>query len=632
MKKKELQKILEDINSVKIAVIGDFCLDAYWFIDESKSEISIETGHMTRPVRRQKYSLGGAGNVTNNLAAIGIKEIRAFGVVGPDPFGAEMINLMKKVKINTDNMLVQNEEWYTHVYAKPYIDDDEQNRIDFGNYNILSEAKADELICKLEVVVPEIDAVIINQQVLSGIHTPYFRDKLIKLVLSFPHKIFISDSRNYSNEYDGTYRKMNDSEAALLCNLNNSTDEIVSYAEAQKAAQMLFKMYQKPLFVTRGSHGSLIINENGLTDIMGLMILSKVDTVGAGDSYLAGAASALAAGYNMEIAAKVGTFVAGVTVQKLFQTGTATPEEILAIGQDPDYIFSSELAENIRQANYLNNTEIEIVHKWEEKLQIKYAIFDHDGTISTLREGWELIMAPMMIKAILGDKYHDADEVLYKKVQTRVDEYIDKTTGIQTLVQMKGLIDLIREFACVPENKILDEFGYKLIYNEELLRMVKERENKLIRGELFLEDLTLKNAVPFLRKLHDAGVILYLASGTDEEDVKSEARVLGYDHLFEGRIYGAIGDITKEAKKIVLDRILDTIGETAFEKVATFGDGPVEIRETNKRGGIKIGIASNELRRYGLNENKRTRLIKAGADIIVPDFSQYPQLLSLLNI
>jgi len=165
-----------------------------------------------------------------------------------------------------------------------------------------------------------------------------------------------------------------------------------------------------------------------------------------------------------------------------------------------------------------------------------------------------------------------------------------------------------------------------------LLIMVKVREEKFLKGELSLEDFTLKNAVPFLQKLHDAGVKLYLASGTDETDVKSEARVLGYDHLFEGRIYGAVGDITKEAKKIVLDRILDSIGESAFGTIATFGDGPVEMRETKKRDGIAIGIASNELRRYGLNENKRTRLIKAGADIIVPDFSQIPQLLSLLNI
>ena len=80
------------------------------------------------------------------------------------------------------------------------------------------------------------------------------------------------------------------------------------------------------------------------------MILAKIDTVGAGDSYLAGAASTLAAGYSMNMAAEIGSFVAGVTVQKFFQTGTATPEEILDIGQDPDYIFSPELAEDIRHA------------------------------------------------------------------------------------------------------------------------------------------------------------------------------------------------------------------------------------------------------------------------------------------
>ena len=208
----------------------------------------------------------------------------------------------------------------------------------------------------------------------------------------------------------------------------------------------------------------------------------------------------------------------------------------------------------------------------------------------------------------------------------RVAEYIDKTTGIQTLAQMKGLLGLIREFGCVPETEILDEFGYKQMYNDELLKMVRGREKKYEHGELTLEDLTMKNAIPFLHKLYDAGVKLYLASGTDVEDVANEARVLGYDHLFEGRIFGAVGDLNKEAKKIVLDRILDSIGISASGKIATFGDGPVEIRETSKRGGITVGVASNELRRYGLNEHKRTRLIKAGADIIIPDFSQISQL------
>lgn len=632
MKKEQLQKILKDISGVKIAVVGDFCLDAYWFIDETMSEISVETNQATRPVGQQKYSLGGAGNVTNNLAAMAIKDIRAFGVIGTDPFGAEMVRVMKASGIDPRNLLIQEEEWSTHAYAKPYINDTELNRVDFGNYNKLSAATADRLIASLIKEIPEVDIVLINQQVPSGIHIDYFKKRLVDVIAQFPQKTFIVDSRNFNDYYNGAIRKMNDTEAARLCGMDKKPDEVVLHSEVVASANELYKRYRKPLFITRGSKGSLTIDENGISEIPGLMILSKVDTVGAGDSYLAGAASSLAAGYGMDIAAQIGSFVAGVTVQKLFQCGTATADEIMAIGQDPDYIFASELAEDKRHAKYIADTEIEIVNKWTDSLQIKHAIFDHDGTISTLREGWELIMAPMMIKAVLGDKYLEADEALYQNVKIRVDEFIDKTTGIQTLVQMKGLMDLIREFGCVPEEKILDEFGYKQIYNDELLIMVKEREKKLSRGELSIEDVTMKNAVSFLQKLHDSGVKLYLASGTDDADVKSEARVLGYDHLFEGRIYGAVGDITKEAKKIVLDRILDSIGDSVTGKVVTFGDGPVEMRETRKRGGVAIGLASNELRRFGLNENKRTRLIKAGADVIVPDFSQLPQLLNLLNI
>lgn len=632
MKKEKLQKILKEISVVKIAVVGDFCLDAYWFIDESKSEISVETGNATQPIKQQKYSLGGAGNVTNNLAAMGVGDVRAFGVIGNDPFASAMVDIMQKTGIKTNNLLIQQDNWSTHVYAKPYVADVEQNRIDFGNFNQLTDAVAEQLIQNLKNEISEVGIVIINEQVISGIHTDYFKQKLLELIQQFPDKIFVVDSRNYNDFYDGAYRKMNDTEAANLAGIPKDPSDMVLYSEVKSAGELLFDKFKKPLFITRGDRGSVIVDENGVTNIPGLLIMSKIDSVGAGDSYLAGSASTLAAGYSMELAAEMGSFVAGVTVQKLFQCGTASPKEILQIGLDPDFVYRSELAEDIRQANYIDNSEIESINTLPDDLNIQYAIFDHDGTISTLREGWEEIMAPMMMKAVLGNHYQDADEALYHKVQMRVAEFIDKTTGIQTLVQMKGLVDLVKEFACVPENEILDEFGYKQIYNEELLLMVKEREKKISSGELSLEDFTLKNAVLLLEKLHKAGVKLTLASGTDEEDVKNEARILGYDYLFEGRIYGAVGDVNKEAKKIVLDRILDMIGESETGQIVVFGDGPVEIRETRKRSGITIGIASNEMKRHSLNESKRTRLIKAGADVIVPDFSQLPLLLKLLNI
>ena len=632
MKPALLQEIIDKIKSVRIAVVGDFCLDAYWFIDESRSEISIETGHPTRPVRQQKYSLGGAGNVANNLAVMEVRDIRAFGVTGNDPFGEEMLSIMKRTGINTGNMLSQTENWATHVYIKPVAGEREQNRIDFGNYNLLANETADILIKNLEKEAIEVDLLIINQQVLSGIHTEYFRQKLVEVINNFPGKIFIADSRDYTDFYRGAYRKMNDAEAIRLCGIQRDTEESIPYSEISTAAEKLYERYRKPLFITRGSMGSIVTDDKGISEIAGLMIISRTDTVGAGDSYLAGASAALAAGFSLETAGEFGTFVAGVTVQKLFQTGTATPEEILEIGRDPDYIYNPEIAEDIRKAKYFEKSEIEIINGWSDNIRIKYAIFDNDGTVSTMREGWEQIMAPMMIKAILGTRYLEADESLFKKVKARVDELIDKTTGIQTLMQMKILLKLITDFGFVTEDQILDESGYKEIYNNDLMLMVSQREEKLRRGELQVEDLTLKNAVPFMKKLYEKGIKLYLTSGTDEADVRHEASVLGYDTLFEERIYGSVGDLKKEAKRIVLDRILDSIGESEAGSIVTFGDGPVEIRETHKRGGVTIGIASNELKRYGLNQVKRTRLIKAGADIIVPDFSQSELLLGLLNV
>lgn len=632
MKLEELKKILKDIAQTRIAVIGDFCLDAYWFVDESKSELSVETGLMTRAVARQAYSPGGAGNVTNNLAALGVKEIRAFGVIGTDPFGREMIRIMQESGIITDHLQVQQDEWYTHVYAKPYLGEAESNRIDFGNFNILSVETADRLIEDIRQTIPLVDLVIINQQVMSGIHTPYFRQQLAEVISAFPDKVFIVDSRNYGDEYPGAWRKMNDDEAARLCNMSGDGQSVLTADAVRKAAALLYEKYGKPLYITRGSRGSMFIDHRGVAELPGLMILSRIDTVGAGDSYLAGVASALAAQYPMEVAATIGAYTAGVTVQKLFQCGTATPDEILALGADPDVIYEPELSSDLRRAVFHANTEIEVVRAIQNEAPITHAIFDHDGTISTLREGWEEIMTPVMMKAILGKQYNMVGADFFNNVRQRVLEFIDKTTGIQTLVQMQGLIQLIKEFGCVPEADILDEFGYKAIYNEALLEMVREREKKFERGELTISDVTVKNSVELLHALHIAGVKLYLASGTDQADVEHEASLLGYDSLFAGRIYGAVGDVTREAKKEVLDKILGTIGTTGNGRVVTFGDGPVEIREPRKRGGIAVGVASNEVKRYGLNIHKRTRLIQAGADLVVPDFTQLSELLKYLKI
>jgi bifunctional ADP-heptose synthase (sugar kinase/adenylyltransferase) len=623
----KLKNLLTKIQSSRIGILGDFCLDVYLLLDPGASETSLETGLSTRPVRTQRYSLGAAGNVANNLHAMGVGSLCAFGVIGEDPFGREMSQLLSSNGVDVTGLLVQREQWESHVYMKPHERQQEQHRFDFGNFNELHASTASMLLEQLTAALPSLDLIIINQQVLHGIHTKEFRASLSALVLGHPEKCFIADSRHFADEYAGCIRKINMLEAAKLMGGDSAA---MDSSEIEGLATSLFRRWAKPVFLTRGENGCLVCDAAGCKEVPGLLILSPVDPVGAGDSMLAGIAAALAVGADPLQAAEVGSLVAGVTVQKLMQTGTATAEEILKIGADPDRRYRPDLAHQYRKAIYQPQSEIEIVSSLPHHRSFTHVIFDHDGTLSTLRQGWESIMEPMMVRAILGTAERESDEALHAHVVASVRDYIDKTTGMQTLAQMKGLVNLVRRFKCVPETEVLDEFGYKKVYNDELSAMVNGRTRKLERGELNVRDCTIKNAVELLNDLYRKGVVLYLASGTDREDLEREAGLLGYRQLFGERIYGAVGDVSYEAKRMLLERILTEIGDETRDKILVFGDGPVEIRETHKKGGYAVGVASDEVRRYGLNLAKRTRLIEAGADLIVPDYSQMFQLLALL--
>ena len=626
-----LAELLRQIPQGRVTVFGDFCLDAYWLVDSDESELSVETALPVRRVRRQDYSLGGAGNVIANLADIGVGQLRAVGLIGDDLFGRRMLDLLEKKHANTEGMLACQDDWQTFVYAKPHIDDTEQNRIDFGAFNCISPDSIDQMERELTRAAGASDVVILNQQIPAGLSTEPMIQRINQVIAAHRECTFIVDSRHRGGLYKGAILKVNGYEASILCGQDHSIDDRVSFDDARAFAKQLQADSGKPVFVTRGSSGVVVADDSGVDSVPGIQIVERTDTVGAGDTAVAALAAAVAVGADGITAARLTNIAASVTVRKIQTTGTATPDEILAVGPEPDYVYLPELADDPRQANRLAQTEIEIVRQRSEPLAIKHAIFDHDGTISTLREGWEQIVEPMMVRAILGARYDDADETLYHKVIDRSRAFIDKTTGIQTLKQMEGLIEIVKEFRCVPADEILDIHGYKAVYNQALLEMVRHRVDKLHRGELTSEDFQIKNARRLLESLHQRGIKLYLASGTDVDDVKSEAQAMGYADLFEGRIFGAVGDVKVEAKRVVLDRIISEHGLSGSE-FATFGDGPVEMQETRKRGGIAIGVASDELRRFGLNEAKRSRLIRAGADIIVPDFSQLDPLFGLLGL
>ena len=639
MDQHRIKEILAKIEQTSVAVYGDFCIDAYWILDPRGSEVSEETGLPARAVRRHYYSLGGASNVVANLAALKPKSIQVIGVIGNDIFGRELRRQFDELGVDTTHLVIQRENYDTVAFGKPYIDEVEEPRIDFGFFNRRSEATDAALLDGIRHALRTADALIVNQQVPGSITNEMFVEQANRLFGECANKPILLDSRHFGDKFRHVIRKTNDREAARLNGVQVAREEIPSIEDVRRYAENLYGQFDKPVFLTRGSRGMLAVDGEGLHEVPGIQLLKKLDPVGAGDTVTGALALCLGAEVPAGEAAEFANFAAAVTVQKLFQTGTASGQEILAVAKDPDFIYQPELAESPRKARYRPGTEIEICDErsartgtdghGQTRTPIRHAVFDNDGTISTLRQGWEAIMAPVMIKAILGDRYETADEALYRKVHLRVLDYIDKSTGIQTIVQMEGLVGMVREFGIVPAEKVLDRFGYKRIYNEALMQMVSERIARLKRGQLDVTDFTVKGAVEFLGVLRERGITLYLASGTDHDDVVAEAEALGHARLFNGGIYGAAGDIDSCSKKMILDRILGEHGLRGPE-LAVFGDGPVELRESRKRDGWAIGVASDEVRRYGLNLDKRARLIKAGAHVIVPDFSPRDDLLGLL--
>ncbi len=335
-----LEELLEIVGRKSIAVIGDFCLDVYWTLNMSASEISLETGKRTQPVKNQRYSPGGAGNVVANLFDLGAGNVSSFGATGSDPFGEKMRTLLGHLSDCSSLMTCETEEYQTLTYIKPYDGREELGRLDVGNFNSLPDCLALELISSLESRLAGFDIVIVNQQVATGIHTKKLQEKMSALISANPEKAFIFDSRHIIERYPDAWLKINASEALRLSGNTGTEEADIISGDVLKAVEKLVGKLPHPLVVTRGSHGCIIGSREEIVRVPGIRIEGETDPVGAGDSFLSGYAASLAAGASLEEAAQTGNLAAAVTVRKIGQTGTANPEEIIALAREA--VFEEE--------------------------------------------------------------------------------------------------------------------------------------------------------------------------------------------------------------------------------------------------------------------------------------------------
>ena len=266
---------------------------------------------------------------------------------------------------------------------------------------------------------------------------------------------------------------------------------------------------------------------------------------------------------------------------------------------------------------------IEIIRKFESGT-IRSVLFDFDGTLSLIREGWQEVMISFMMEIL--EKLEPGG--VSRELRTHVNEYVTRLTGKQTIYQMIQLAEEIRQRGGRPEDPLV----YKRQYHDKLLERIHDRIEGLQSGRSRPLDWLVPGSLEILNNLRARGIRMFLASGTDEVFVKQEADLLGVTPYFEGHIFGARDQYRLFSKKMVIQRLLTEEKVKGNEFVA-FGDGYVEIENTKEVGGIAVGVATDECRRGGrIDEWKRQRLIAAGADLIIPDFGEQEQLVESLRI
>ena len=258
----------------------------------------------------------------------------------------------------------------------------------------------------------------------------------------------------------------------------------------------------------------------------------------------------------------------------------------------------------------------------KERNPVKAAIFDFDGTVSTLRQGWETVMETLMIETITGSMQPDPELI------DKIRDFIDESAGIQTIYQMNWLVEQLEQYKRNPE--IHDVWWYKDEFNRRILEVVTRRTDKLLTGERKPEDFRIMGSFDFLEALNERGIDIYIASGTDDADVQREVELVGI-RQFVRHVAGAPHRRIGCTKEAVIKELIKEQGIQARELVV-IGDGKVEIGLGVKAGAISIGAATDEINRSGINEFKRNKLIKAGADAIIGDFIEYQEIVEWLGL
>ena len=329
------QEIAARYSRLRVAIVGDFCLDRYLEIDPGRAEVSIETALAVYNVVNVRSQPGAAGTILNNVAALGVAEIFPVGFSGIDGEGFELRrSLTARPGVRLDHF-IETPLRRTFTYCKPLLMEPgkpplELNRLDSKNWTPTPDALQSQLIDSLRRLSRggALDALIVMDQVDvpdTGVVTSRLLDGVRELASEFPRLLILADSRRSLQGWPPVCLKMNAAELAVLV----KTDSALTLDQIQQAAVGLARRNQRDVFVTLAERGILGTTPGGQSfHQTSLPIRGAIDIVGAGDAVTANLACSLAAGASTGEAVIIANVAASVVIHQLGTTGTASPAQV----------------------------------------------------------------------------------------------------------------------------------------------------------------------------------------------------------------------------------------------------------------------------------------------------------------
>ncbi len=310
--------LLRAMRGRRIAVIGDLMLDEWYWGNVRR--ISPEAPVPVVEVRDHTYTLGGAGNVANNLAALGAK-VSVFGVLGEDEAGNRVLDLFRRLGVDVRGVV--------RAGARPTT---QKMRIVAHNQQVVradreSVAPVDgSMLTSIRRALSTLDGAL-EGVVVSDYGKGLITAPLIAAVRAFKHRAIITADPKPENiqAFEGVdCIAPNASEAERAAGIPVKSD-----ADLAKAARVLMaRTKAKHVLITRGEHGMTLYGPKQRPLWVPAMARQVYDVSGAGDTVMSTLTLALAAGAPIERAVTLANVAAGVVVEKL-GTATATPDEIL---------------------------------------------------------------------------------------------------------------------------------------------------------------------------------------------------------------------------------------------------------------------------------------------------------------